>query len=112
MSGTSSKSYIVKAGLLHGKQQILSFTKKMHIRLNATRLNPRREEKGQPVTKGLGQLYDYIYMITDQENITLPNGEIETLDIIKGFKFKPWDSEEVTAYIQGVTPPEEAEAHE
>ena len=105
MSGTSSKSFIVKADILKGVQQILSFTPKGHIRLNATRLNPRRAEEGQNVTKGIGQLYDYIFMITDQVKV----GN-ETLDVIKGFKFKPWDGEEVTAYIKGEDPP--VEAHE
>ena len=106
MSETSSKSFIVKAGILKGVQQILSFTPKRHIRLNATRLNPRRNEEGQPVTLSISDVYDYIYMITDQVKV----GN-ETLDVIKGFTFKPWDGEAVTAYIKGEKPPVE-EAHE
>ncbi len=102
--GTSSKSFIVKAGKNPAGEQLeLSFTEGGGIRLNATRLNPRRNEDGQPTTKPYRDLFEYIYMLTGKEQV----GN-DTLDIIKGFRFKPVGQVEVTAYIKGELPKQEA----
>ena len=107
MSGTSSKSYVVKAR--QGKT--LNWTPKGHIRLNATIRNPRANEEGQPATKPADQLFNYAYMITGTEDISMPNGETETLDVIKGFRFTPYDgSPEVTMYISDIDIPKQWKA--
>jgi len=84
MSKTSSKSYTVKAR----EGNILNLTKNGNIRLNATRRNPRADEDKQPTTLPMGQMFEYIYILTGQES-----------DDIRGVTFKPLDGIEITAYV-------------
>tara|TARA_R100000951_G_C2558696_1_gene154893 strand:+ start:258 stop:539 length:282 start_codon:yes stop_codon:yes gene_type:complete len=87
MSKTSSKSYTVEAR----KGNVLNLTKNGNIRLNATRRNPRADEEKQPATLPMGQMFEYIYILTGQES-----------DDIRGVTFKPLDGIEITAYISDV----------
>ena len=94
MSKTSSKSYTVEAR----KGKVLNLTKKGNIRLNATRRNPRADEDKQNATLPMGQMFEYIYALTDEKK----DEEGNITNFIRGFTFKPLDGTEVTAYISDV----------
>ena len=91
MSKTSRKSYTVKAR----EGNILNLTKNENIRLNATRRNPRADEEGQKKTLSMSQMFDYIYILTEE----IKNGDETLVDIIKGVTFKPLDGIEITGYV-------------
>jgi hypothetical protein len=94
MSKTSSKSYTVKAR----KGNVLNLTKNGNIRLNATRRNPRAEEDKQNATLPMGQMFEYIYLLTGEEG-----DPTETpVSLIRGVTFKPIDGTEITAYISDI----------
>ena len=64
MSKTSSKSYTVKAR----KGNVLNLTKNENIRLNATRRNPRADEDNQNATLPMAQMFEYIYILTEERH--------------------------------------------
>ena len=66
MSETSTKETIVVEAR-EGK--VLNFTPKGHIRMNPTRLNPRREEKGKNATLDMSSLFDYSYFNVAKKKI-------------------------------------------
>ena len=95
MSKTSRKSYTVKAR----EGNILNLTKNENIRLNATRRNPRADEEGQKKTLSMSQMFDYIYILTEEIKEKNENGDETLVDIIKGVTFKPLDGIEITGYV-------------
>ena len=93
MSKTSSKSYTVKAR----EGNILNLTKNGNIRLNATRRNPRADEDNQNAALPMAQMFEYIYILTEERD----ENDIK-VDYIKGVTFKPLDGIEITAYVSDV----------
>ena len=98
MSKTSSKSYTVEAR----KGKVLNLTKKGNIRLNATRRNPRADEDKQTATLPMGQMFEYIYLLTEERDGKDENGKDTKFDYIKGVTFKPLDGIEITGYVSDV----------